>query len=181
MDPILIAIIFIAILGMGASKIKTTEDGKIKDASVSVKLVLEKLEGFKIKLNPKLKLGYTEKSIQKQLDTHLKKHFEHVIREYGIEGINGTKIDFDIGHGKVGLEVKLADSVYKSAGYQRMLGQIQEYTYHKYSKDNLIVLVAGSKEQSKETAMLTKLRENIENNDASFLFVKIPARDMSMG
>jgi len=174
MDPVIIAILFIIILA-GAAKIKTTDDGKIKDESVTVKLVLEKIEQFKIELNPKLKLGYTEKSIQKQLDTHLKNNFEHVIREYGIEGINGTKIDFDIGHGKVGLEIKLADSVYKSSGYQRMLGQLQEYTNAKYKKKNLIVLVAGSDQQKKETAMITKLKANIENNNAIFCFTKIPS------
>lgn len=175
MDPILLIIATLVVFTLiGASQIKKTNDGKIKDESVNLKIVLEKLEDFKISLNPKLKVGYTEKSIQKQLDAYLKSHFEHVVMEYGIEGINGTKIDFDLGRGKVGLEIKLADSVFKSAGYQRMLGQLQEYTTAKYRKDNLVVLVAGSNAQKEERAMIAKLQTNIKNNNAIMLFTEIP-------
>ncbi|MGH1337380.1 MAG: hypothetical protein ACRBFS_14755 [Aureispira sp.] len=174
MDPLLIIAAFFIILGLGASQIKKTKDGKIKDESITPKLVLEKLEEFTITLKPHLKYGYTEKSIQKQLDIYLKSYFKHITREYEIEGISGTKIDFDIGRGKVGLEVKLADSIFKSAGYQRMLGQLQEYSSAKYRKNNLIVLVAGSTEQGEERAMIAKLKANIENNNAIMLFVKIP-------
>jgi hypothetical protein len=150
------------------------DDGRIKDASVKISNVLEIISTFKMKYQPNLKDGYTEKSIQNQLKKHLLEHYVNVVDEYGIEGINATKIDFDIGSGKVGVELKLAKSVFKTANLHRLSGQIDDYMKNKY--DNLIVVVFGEKSHTSERAMLTRIQEKVEEKEAIFHYFELPKR-----
>ncbi len=156
--------------------LKTNRDkeGRIEDDSVTMDLVVEALEDFVASQNPKLLEGFTEASIQKQLFEHLNKHFVHVNREQGVEGINGLKIDFDIGKGKIGIEVKLARALFKSASLQRLVGQMADYMNNKYKNDNLIVAVFGTGEEAKQRVYLSAIKEKIEElAGAKYVFCKI--------
>jgi len=58
------------------------------------------------------------------IGSYLATCFEDVAPQYAIGGYLGLKIDMDIGNGKVGVEVKLADSLLNSAAeIQRLIGQ----------------------------------------------------------
>ncbi|MCF6347080.1 MAG: hypothetical protein L3J20_02110 [Flavobacteriaceae bacterium] len=150
------------------------DDGRIKDKSVKVSNVLETLSTFEMKYQSNLKDGYTEKSIQNQLKKHLLEEYVNVVDEYGIEGINATKIDFDIGNGEVGLELKLAKSIFRTSNLHRLSGQIDDYMQNKY--DNLIVVVFGEKSHSSERAMLTKIQEKVEEKEAIYYYFELPKR-----
>jgi hypothetical protein len=165
--------IFLAVLGYKYLLTHTDDDGRIEDQSVKMSNVIEALEEFEYKKVSRLKEGYTEKSIQNQLKTHLLKKYVHVTDEYGIEGINATKIDFDIGHGKVGLELKLAKSLFKTSNLHRLVGQIEDYSNHKYDNDNLIVAVYGEPNHTSERTQLKRIQEKIEEKGAEFAYFEI--------
>lgn len=77
---------------------------------------------------------------------HLGNAFEDVVPQYNIGGYLGLKIDIDIGNGKVGVEVKLADSLLKSASeIHRLIGQSIYYQRKRYM-GNLVVAIAGHQE-----------------------------------
>lgn len=152
-------------------KVHSDDDGRIEDQSVTTERVLETLQGFK----PKYKSDgtVTEGEIQKQLFSYLIKYYVHVKREHGVEGANALKVDFDIGRGAVGIEVKLAKSLFKSASLHRLIGQMDDYTNNKYNEKNLIILVIGSSEEAKEQVLLSNIEEKIEEAEAEYLFLKI--------
>ena len=170
---IVIGLIVIGIIIYKFYNNRTDEEGRIEDRSVSVSSVLETLDEFKTKLDPKLKYGYTEKSIQNQLKKHLQKKFVHVTDEYGIEGLNATKIDFDIGNGQVGLEIKFAKSLFRTSNLHRLVGQIEDYIDNKYDDDNLIVAVFGEANHSSERTQLRRIREKIEERGAEYKYCEI--------
>ena len=167
---IIISIVAILIYGYTTNR---DDDGRIKDSSVDTDNVLESIEEFEPKLNSKLKDGYTEKSIQNQLKKHLQEEYVSVIDEYGIEGANGTKIDFDIGNGKVGLELKLAKSLFKKSNEHRLNGQIDDYIGRQDDNDNLIVAGYGEKQHTSERARLNEIRKKVESKNAIFTYIEI--------
>jgi hypothetical protein len=75
----------------------------------------------------------------------LDRSFAQIALQYSIGGYLGTKIDIDLGDGKVGIEVKLSSSLSKSTEVHRMLGQAFHYDRRRY-RGNLIVAVVGSSE-----------------------------------
>lgn len=153
--------------------VKKDEEGRIKDSSVTVNRVLEALDEFSYKMEKRLQAGYTEKSIQNQLKKHLQKTFVHIIDEYGVEGANATKIDFDIGNGMVGLELKIAKSIFKTSNLHRLAGQMEDYIDNKYDEDNLIVAVFGEKSHTAERAMLKKVSDKVEEKGAEYVYIEI--------
>lgn len=124
------------------------EEGKIKDGSLTSENFLEELKTFEMKEIPERKKGFTEKDVQDQLEKFFKKHFETVYREYALEGVNVKQIDFDLGKGTLGIEVKLAREIIHEASWDRAFGQLTKYAKKKYTNDNLIVLIAGTEEES---------------------------------
>lgn len=148
---------------------------RIPDEDVTIKLVKNHLKKIPLHKSEKLKTGYTENSIQVQMHKYLREEFESVQREYGLEGNNAMKIDFNIGRGRVGIEVKLARSVFKTAGLQRLVGQLKDYSESKYDNDNLIVAVIGEKEFLHERVQLTKIKDRVKGESAHFLFLEIDA------
>ena len=154
-------------------KVHKDDEGRIEDLSVNVDAVLEVLETFKASSSTSLQDGFTEASIQKQLFSYLNSHFVHVNREQGVEGINGLKIDFDIGRGKVGLEVKLARSLFKAGGIHRLSGQLVDYSKNKYSDKNLIIAVFGTKDEGAQRVYLSDIQEKIEAQRAKYIFLKV--------
>ena len=162
------------LIGSIKNKVETDKDGRIKDESITVKRVLESFSGFTPVSNPKLKDGFTEGLLQKQLYTYLETQFVHVNREQGLEDINGAKIDFDIGRGKVGIEVKLARSLFKTSELQRLVGQMKDYTDDKYNSRNLIILVFGTSEEAKERVYISKIQERVQDIKATYAFIELP-------
>lgn len=163
----------IAVFYFLSQQTKTDDEGRLKDESVNVESALEILKEFKPKLDDKSKAGFTEASVQKQLHDFLKKKIVYVVREQGIEDLNALKIDFDLGRGKVGIEVKLANQLFKSANLHRLIGQLKEYTRNKYDEKNLIVMVIGTEEDKTERAYLSKIQQEVEDIEATYLFKTI--------
>jgi hypothetical protein len=97
---------------------------------------------------------------------------ETVFREYALEGSNTKRIDFDLGKGKIGIEVKLAREAIKEAGWDRALGQLVKYANKKYSNKNLIVLVAGTKDEI-ENQKLKEFKKDIEEFNCICEYVTI--------
>jgi hypothetical protein len=181
MDDIwlIIGIGFFIIFIAGKKALKKDKDGRIQDESVTIDILLSEMKDFKVETLDRLKLGYTEKSIQKQLDTYLKMRFVNVVTEYGIESLNGLKIDFDIGKGKVGIELKLANSLFKSTGLQRLTGQLEDYIEGKYNEKNLIVYVFGEEHHQNDRTVLEKIENKITSKGVRYQFFLVPTKTIS--
>ena len=163
--------VFLALAYFGYFGYKNKE-GKVKDRLLTVERFLEELKKFKMSVNPKRKSGFTEKDVQNELETFFHKCFETVYREYTLEGFNAKQIDFDLGKGKVGIEVKLAREAIKEANWDRALGQLGKYAKKKYTDDNLIVLIAGT-EKEKDSQKLKEFQKDIEENGVKYTYVII--------
>jgi len=150
------------------------KDGLLPDAGINVGVIEEIiLEGFELEHNEKLKLGYTEKSIEKQLERVFQNRIKHVITQYGLDGPTGQKIDFDLGHGKVGVEIKLAESVFKAGPQDRMVGQIQAYIKSRYANDNLLLVIFCEDRHIKERAIQKAITDRLEDMKVKVLFLEI--------
>lgn len=148
------------------------KDGKIQDRHLTVDLFLKELADFSMSLNEKRKQGFTEKDVQNELEIFFKKRIDTVFREYALEGANSKKIDFDLGNGKIGVEVKLAREAIKEAGWDRALGQLVKYANRKYNARNLIVLVAGTKDEI-ENQKLKEFKKDIEEFNCVCQYITI--------
>lgn len=157
----------------GQTQTKSIKSNRIPDEKVSVKRLMKDLKKITLVKETRLKFGYTEKSIQAQLDKQLRDIYESVQKEYGLEGNNATKIDFNIGRGRVGIEVKLAKSVFRSSELQRLVGQLKDYTDAKYDNENLIVLVAGEEHHLTDRVQLDKVRQRVDDEGAHFVFLGV--------
>ncbi len=154
-------------------KEKAKESNRIPDEKVSVKRLKKDLKKLILKKETRLKFGYTETSIRGQLDKQLRVIYESVQQKYVLEGNNGFKIDFNIGKGSVGIEIKLAKSVFKATGLQQLVGQLKDYTDSKYDNRNLIVLVAGEQHYLQDRVQLDKVRRRILDEGAHFVFLEV--------
>ena len=146
---------------------------RVPDRKVTVRRVLKALAEFEPRRRPRPQRGYSEKSVQEQLLAYLSDRFETVVPEYGVGGHRATRIDFDIGGGRVGIEVKLARSLKKSTEFHRLSGQLENYREHRYGDDNLVVAVFGEREHAENRALLRRIREKIEEKSAVFVFGEI--------
>ena len=146
---------------------------RIADHEVTTARVLAALDGFTPQPRRRPQRGYSEKSLQEQLGAYLADRFETVAPEYGIAGWNATRIDFDVGHGRVGIEVKLARSLAKSTEFHRLSGQLENYRERRYDADNLVVAVFGERRHSRDRALLGRIRRKIEEKSAWFAYGEI--------
>lgn len=150
-------------------KTRTTKSSKIPDSKVSVKQLLKDLKKMTLKKEPKY---YKEDDIELQLEKQLKTMYENVDKQHTLEG--GKQIDFNIGHGKVGVELKLAKSLYRySVERDRIVGQLQGYIEAKYDNENLIAVVAGEKKHLDDSSNFKKVKKIIEKQGAHFIFLEI--------
>lgn len=149
------------------------DKGRLVDEAVTVESVLSLIDDFKIKRLKELRFGYTEKSVQNQLRDYLRKNIRHVTDEYGIEGINATKVDLDLGRGEVGIEIKLAKAVFKAAGQDRMVGQLDTFVKKKYDDNNLILLIVAEKHHLKDIAMREQIESRLEDAGVEIVFFPI--------
>jgi hypothetical protein len=170
MDPLIIIGIIVAVLIVIFSTTRNKE-GKIEDDNLTSENFLEELKEFEMKVIPERKKGFTEKDVQKELEVFFKKHFETVYREYALEGQNSKAIDFELGKGKLGIEVKLAREIIKEGGWDRALGQVIKMSKRKY-KDNLIVLIAGTHDE-KESPKIKEFVTDIKEQNVNYEYVTI--------
>lgn len=85
----------------------------------------------------------SEGDVEEVVAPHLAPRFQAVCQQYSIGGILGLKIDLDIDDGKVGVELKLSDSILGNANeFHRLIGQAIYYDHRRY-RGNLIVWVVG--------------------------------------
>jgi hypothetical protein len=92
----------------------------------------------------------SEGDFEEAVADYLGPKFRSVAQQYAVGGYLGLKIDLDIGNGQVGVELKLAASLANStAEFHRLIGQAFYYRFRRY-KDNLIVAVAGDREDSQD-------------------------------
>lgn len=173
-EYVILLFVFAAVAIFLWKKKQLDQDGRVSDAGVTIKLVeniiLDELE---VTRNDKLKLGYTERSIERQLESIFQSKIQHVVSQYGLDGPSGQKIDFDLGHGKVGVEIKLAHAVFKAAGQDRMVGQIQSYIKSKYSDDNLLLVIFCEAEHLAQRAIIKSINDRLEDMSVKILFVEI--------
>jgi hypothetical protein len=123
---------------------------KLLGRYVSVDDVLDVLYEIKISESQ----AREEKTVEKILLKELRKDFTTVHQQYNIGGYLGMKSDIDIGDGDVGIEIKLAASLNKSASnVQRLFGQAIYYKNRKYKK-SVIALIVGSAALEDEPFMI---------------------------
>ncbi len=180
-EQIIIAIVVVLVFFILRSKRSDSESSSAEKKSPYMKASISNVEdvivkNFQLKMQPKLKDGYTEKSIEMQLEKLFQEKFKYVVTQYGLEGIQGQKIDFDIGEGKVGVEIKTAKSVFKASAQDRMMGQIQAYIKSRYNDDNLLLVIFCEAEHMKERAVIDSIKKRVEDMQVTPLFVEINAQ-----
>lgn len=88
----------------------------------------------------------TEKDAEEEIGLYLSDFFRDVVSQYNLGGYLGLKIDLDIDNGKVGIEVKYADSFFKNTSeIFRLIGQGVYYQRKRYA-DNFVIAIAGAEE-----------------------------------
>lgn len=169
---VLVAIAVIMVVWSFLKKKSTDENGgKIASKYATFDDVKAHLEGFVPKTDPKLKNGYTEKSIENQLAKYMKQKFVEVTPQYGIEGRNARAIDIDVANGVAGIELKDAKKVVKTAEMDRVKSQILAYQEKRY-QDCLILLVAGGAEDKNDSCLI-ELKEYCRKNKVKYYYFEL--------
>lgn len=138
----------------GKNKSIKDHGGKIITKYADIDDVIEHLKKFVPKADPKLKNGYTEKTIENQLVKFLKERFVEITPQFGIEGRNARSIDIDVADGVAGIELKDAKKVVKLAEMDRMQSQLLDYKKKRYKDDNLFLLLIGEHEDHENSFLL---------------------------
>jgi len=172
---ILLAVVILLVVLYSQKDKITGRSDLIQDADVTTSKVLKNLKEFKPEIIPNRKNGFTEKDVEKQLERYLKDIYQHVTTQHGVEGTNAKAIDFDIGRGKVGIELKLAQEVIKEGGNDRLLGQVIKYSTRKYKDSNLIVALVGFADDLRQTA-LSDLEDFLNEQNVKFSFLNAGSR-----
>lgn len=169
-----IIIVMVALIVWTFLKKKSTDEngGKIATKYATFDDVKKHLEGFVPVVDPKLKEGYTEKSIENQMAKYLKQRFVEVTPQYTLGGRIPTVIDMDVANGVVGIELKDAKSVVKSNEFNRMKGQIQYYKETRYKDNNIFLLVVGEHED-RENSRLIEVRDFCLKNQIIYGFYEL--------
>ena len=172
-STLIIILVFIAFAYFWWIK-KPDGDGRLSDKAVNINVVETIIiNDFELKKHENLKYGYTEKTIEKQLLGIFQEKIQHVVSQYGLDGQSGQKIDFDIGHGKVGVEIKLANAVFKAAGQDRMVGQVQSYIQSKYNDRNLLLVIICEAKHIAERAVVKKITDRLADMKVQVLFLEV--------
>lgn len=149
--------------------------GRTPDREVTVRRVVRALGAFDARTRSRGGRGYSERSLQRQLGAFLAARFETVVPEHGVASPTATHIDFDIGGGRVGVEVKLARSLEKTGEFHRLSGQLESYVEHRYPRRNLVVAVFGERRHSADRALLRRIRRKVEEKSATYAYAEIGA------
>lgn len=156
----------------GKSKSIKEHGGKIVTKYADIDDVIAHLKKFVPKADSKLKSGYTEKSIEKQLVKFMKERFVEVTPQYVIGGRIPTAIDLDVANGIAGIELKIARSLVKADEFNRMKGQVDCYKKTRYKDDNIFLLVAGEHED-RENSRLIEVKDFCLKNQIRYGFYEL--------
>lgn len=113
-----------------------------------------------------------EEKVQKFLFEELKKIYgqSHVNTEFSVGGHWGMKCDLDLFHGKIGIELKVAEQLKSASNVERLMGQVVYYMKKQYG-NNLIVLVAGKPKEY--DASMQEIEGIINGLGARFIYKEV--------
>lgn len=132
---------------------KKNIDGLWIDSAINSDRILDALHKFDL-LEGQLK-KMKELDLNKELELHLKKHFE-TIKKGGTS--NQGLIDLIIGSNhNYGIEIKLAKELGKASASQKAIGQIELYT--RQFNGNFMVIIAGLSSEKNEKSVLEVIRK----------------------
>lgn len=111
-----------------------------------------------------------ERDAAADIGEHLRRTFRDIHEQFHVGGYFGHTIDFDLGDGSVGLEIKLASSVLGgSSEAYRLLGQCLYYDRRRY-RGCLVVAIVGSPSQ-RASAPFAELESILSSQGVSVVFV----------
>ena len=113
-----------------------------------------------------------EKRVQKNLFGQLNEIYgqSNVNTEFSVGGHWGMKSDIDLFHGKIGIELKVAEQLKSASNVERLVGQVVYYMKKQYG-NNFIVLVVGKPKEY--DASMQELEEIINNLGAKFIYKEV--------
>ena len=157
MEILIVAAIVLVLLGVvAANKLKKDESGKIKDESVSLKVVKDELSAFTFTSTK----GSTENSVNAQLNEFLNKRFTTNLKS---SPVTSVKVDFYIGN-KIVVLVEMV----KTLDTSRVLGDITKLE-GKGFKDKIIILLMEDKALSNSDDKISSLNLTIKNTTANYI------------
>ena len=171
-----ICIVLLFVVFLSKKKKVTTKSNLVQDGDVTTDGVYQKLKKCKVDIVDGRKNGFTEKGVHKQLEKQLKDIYQNVTLEQGVESKNAKAIDFDIGNGKVGIEIKIAGEIFKEGNWDRALGQMIKYTRNKYKSGNFIVVVVGFEEDFRNS-ILSEFEDDVHKNKGEFWFINAGSKE----
>ena len=113
-----------------------------------------------------------EEKVQNSLFGQLKEIYgqSNVNTEFSVGGHWGMKSDIDLFHGKIGIELKVAEQLKTASNVERLVGQVVYYMKKQYN-NNFIVLVAGKPKEY--DASMQELEEIINSLGAKFIYKEV--------
>lgn len=147
------------------------KDGRLPDLAITISKI-ENLILNELEFDEKSKIS-NERDAQKYLYEFLEERILHVQQHRSIGGTTSKTIDFDVGCGRVGIEIKMGKSAFKNAERNRMFGQVNEYLETEYGNDNLLLLFFCDEKTIKERVHHTAIREQFEERDVRIHFLPI--------
>lgn len=113
-----------------------------------------------------------EEKVQNSLFGQLKEIYGQgeVNTEFSVGGHWGMKSDIDLFHGKIGIELKVAEQLKSASNVERLVGQVVYYMKKQYG-NNFIVLVVGKPKEY--DASMQELEEIINNLGAKFIYKEV--------
>lgn len=150
---------------------KKDSEGKWTDKETNVDRVLFELKNF----GTSKQRIMSEKTFEKELYSFLESKFQTVDAQVSIGGVKALKIDLDLGHGQVGVELKLGDKLIKSIEKQRFIGQMHDYTTKRYKPENFILVVVGDKRLRIDTTLKEVIA--LVESKSHFVFISLKDKD----
>ncbi len=155
------------------NSLETYQAHLIQDKEVTVDKVLESIKEMRPALNPSRKNGFTELDIEKQMLKHLRNVYQNVRNQKQMQDSNadGSRfIDIDVGHGKVGVEIKVWHKSVNRKKREDLLFQLESYKLSGYEKENVIAVFAGFNDIFRHPD-IGKLEQEIVKRGHKFVFL----------
>lgn len=113
-----------------------------------------------------------EKRVQNNLLTQLKEIYgqSNVNTEFSVGGHWGMKCDLDLFHGKIGIELKVAEQLKSAANVERLIGQVVYYMKKQYGNNFIVLVVGKTKEYD---ASMQELADIINGIGAKFIYKEV--------